>query len=114
MEKIDTSEQHSEDSVRARFEEWLHNKYCDKGTWNDERNCYDEFAVHMAFKGYQAGQRDSANKWISVKDRLPENEVEQVFTLEDNGTVHSCEFPSGWEGMLKHEYITHWMYIPKP
>lgn len=40
---------------RKLFEKWLLEEYYLEGTWNSERNCYDEFACHMAFQGFLAG-----------------------------------------------------------
>jgi hypothetical protein len=50
--------------------------------------------------------------WIPVAERVPEPYIKRVFTLSDDGEVSAAEFPSGWEGMRKHTYITHWMHVP--
>ena len=52
-------------------------------------------------------------QWISVKERLPDSETKQVFAWDyDEQRVACCEFPHGWQDMLKHDYITHWMPLP--
>ena len=55
------------------------------------------------------------SEWISVEDRLPEEDISSVFVYDaEEESVSACSFPYGWEGMLKHDYITHWMYPPQP
>lgn len=53
-------------------------------------------------------------RWIPVAENLPEPHIKRVFCLQDDGTVSASEFPSGWAGMRKHAYITHWRHIPTP
>lgn len=37
-----------------QFEKWLLDEQGLEGTWNDTRNCFDEFPAHLAFKAWQA------------------------------------------------------------
>ena len=37
---------------RADFERWLEREHLLTATWNDQRNCYDEFPAHLAFKAW--------------------------------------------------------------
>ena len=52
-------------TMQAEFEHWYEHEFMGgldgPGEWDVERNCYVQFPVHMAWKGYQAayaaGQR---------------------------------------------------------
>ena len=39
---------------RAAFEAWLWSVYKLTATWNDRRNCYDEYPAHLAYNAWQA------------------------------------------------------------
>ncbi len=39
---------------RSEFERWLLKEHRFSSTWNNERNCYDDFAVHLAFSAWSA------------------------------------------------------------
>ena len=39
---------------REQFEKWLWDEQGLEGTWNETRNCFDEFQAHLAFKAWQA------------------------------------------------------------
>ena len=64
------------------------------------------------------------NEWISVKDRLPENNRNEDFIVFDNFfdtcNISTASFSDGnWYDYLGdlHKYnddITHWMPLPKP
>lgn len=66
-------------------------------------------------------QLPEVNEWISVKDRMPEPNIEVLVAFEDD-TVPGCSQwtkvrPSamGWLGPAenKNKVITHWMPLPK-
>lgn len=44
------------DQDRASFEKWLMDIHGLEATWNETRNCYDEFPAHLAFKAWQKGR----------------------------------------------------------
>ena len=51
-----------------------------------------------------------APRWISVKDRLPENDDEVAIA---SGSYMTTGYYDGeWHGMLS--YVTHWMPLPEP
>lgn len=51
-----------------------------------------------------------ARGWISVKDRLPENDDEVAIA---SGSYMTTGYYDGeWHGMLS--YVTHWMPLPEP
>lgn len=37
---------------REDFEKWLFDVHGLKGTWNESRNCYDEYPCHLAYKSW--------------------------------------------------------------
>ena len=44
------------DPERAAFERWLMDVHMLDGTWNEKRNCYDEFPCHLAFQAWMAAR----------------------------------------------------------
>lgn len=75
--------------------------------------------LKMAFEdGYQAGVEASQPKWISVKDRLPE-EGETVLCYYESDLMGVCtRLHEIWEDSYGYwesdDAITHWMPIPEP
>lgn len=88
-------------------------------------------ATEQAFKnGYEKGYRDgynagyTADKWISVEDRLPEKDgmylIFSPYTNKEGGIVYCNRFltkgnpifpPNSFESISK---ITHWQPLPQP
>ena len=77
---------------------------------------------------YKKGYEDGKPKWISVKDRLPEDE-ELVLILYKNGAMfvgycgkQYCDFERRWRiktalnstKLLNLGRVTHWMPLPEP
>lgn len=46
-------------SMRKDFEQWLLEEHGLVGTWDTDRNCYQEFPAHLAWKSWQAAQQGS-------------------------------------------------------
>ena len=83
-------------------------------------NIYD--ATETAYKnGYKQGMKDAA-KWISVKDRLPENREDVLvvaFWHERWNVQWGWYAPNGrvWHVGLMEETdypVSHWMPLPQP
>jgi hypothetical protein len=53
------------------------------------------------------------NGWISVKDRMPEDEREVIIALA-NGAVTTSYYEPGDFGWAHAGDITHWGYLPAP
>ncbi len=49
------SDETTPEPQRAAFEAWLMAEHLLDATWNAERNCYDEFPAHLAWKAWRAG-----------------------------------------------------------
>ena len=49
------------DPERAAFEKWLLDVHLLDGTWNEARNCYDEFPCHLAFQAWRAARPKRAD-----------------------------------------------------
>ena len=121
MSKTPEEKQGCEASRMA--EEWI-----ETNGWNTEpfRDEYTiEFQKQGYVAGYQAGRSNSeavqtaAPQWISVKDRLPERNLnvlawikcgtsEYVFIETASGDPNMC---SGWKHYNKDQ-VTHWMPLP--
>ena len=82
----------------------------------DNESAY--WTKHAFFAGYQAAQQ-----WISVKERLPELNVDVLIYV--NFTVHSVTFKhcsvalfdgTCWDddGWYSRNSVTYWMPLPKP
>lgn len=75
--------------------------------------------LKMAFEdGYQAGVEAAQPKWISVKDRLPE-EGETVLCYYESDLMGVCtRLHEIWEDSYGYwesdDAITHWMPMPEP
>ena len=74
---------------------------------------------------------NNVDKWISVKDRLPDrkglesDEIEYVIVCESSPYWQGCNVSicgfgiDGWSkfdnfGLIDSDNITHWMPLPKP
>jgi hypothetical protein len=44
---------------RAAFEAWFEPTYLDRPKWDEKRNCYTEICVHLAWRGFVTGWRNS-------------------------------------------------------
>lgn len=42
---------------RAAFEKWLESEQGLTADWDSKRNCYTQFAAHLAWKAWQAARR---------------------------------------------------------
>ena len=81
-------------------------------------------ATEQAYKnGYAQGMKDAV-KWISVKERLPEDN-ERVLVYHDDGMIRFGINKGGFADVvsslyLKHNHrtcfskVTHWMPLPEP
>lgn len=60
----------TEKEARRQFELWFADVFMDgmddAGEWDDERNCYVQFQVHMAWKGWQASRQQALVKIRAV------------------------------------------------
>ena len=104
---------------RKAFEAWISNPAppvpidrCQKQ--KDGRYAYDH--IEFAWRTWQA--RAAQSEWISVEDRLPENNV-YVLAVTSRGLVISdrvCDYGRGKEWVSGHSDnpITHWQPIPTP
>jgi hypothetical protein len=57
---------------RKRFENWLMQEQLLDATWNEARNCYDEFPAHLAFKAWQAARpkRTDVSQLVKLSAKL--------------------------------------------
>lgn len=56
------------DPERAAFEKWLMDVHLLDGTWNEARNCYDEFPCHLAFQAWRAARpkREDVGRLVNL------------------------------------------------
>lgn len=70
---------------------------------------YIELNASICIADYPAA--DIAQQWISVKDRLPE-ENERVLAYFPDMTGSDCEIQIS-KGWALNKYVSHWMPLPE-
>lgn len=75
---------------RSKFETWLVTVHWLTGTWDDTRNCYTEFPIHLAFKAWQAGE--------AQRTEMTDAEILQI------GNEFAKE--PGWMDFEKNDFIS--------
>ena len=71
-------------------------------------------AYHAGYTaGYELGKRDAV-KWISVKERLPEEYTKALVATEDGQMLVAAYTSDGWMYPCYGEKPTHWMTLPEP
>ena len=100
--------------------EQMAKEYCDQFSWNDPR---EEDARDAFLAGYAAAQQ----KWISVNERLPEEDVAVLVygqILNDPPDIIGVrrryngdqEWKHTWESedgfIYREDDVTHWMPLP--
>ena len=84
--------------------------------WSEQRNCYDQYAVHLVFKGWQAALE---SRWIKCSERMPElKTLALVFIGNETGDIDIAYFGKNgrWlsdDSNSSFDYITHWQPLPK-
>lgn len=76
------------DPERAAFERWLADVHLLTATWNEQRNCYDEFPAHLAFCAWKSARppRDKVGVVYNVAAALAQRKPLQAFGEFDNST----------------------------
>ena len=71
---------------------------------------YEQLAVHLIAHGV------TVQEWISVKDRLPEEEgLYLVAVVNDHERRYSkTAWYHGHGNWFLHQKVTHWQYLPQP
>ena len=66
-------------------------------------------------QAYKNGYEDGKLKWISVRDRLPED-ASTVLAIDSDGTISSAYYVGRWHsgGDLDEDAVIHWMPLPQP
>lgn len=80
---------------RTAFEAWLMADHMLDATWNAERNCYDEFPAHLAFKAWQAARpkRPAVGAIMNVAAALAQRKPLAAFgELEDATHIGHRQF----------------------
>ena len=113
------------DNTREKLIDIINNFFgCDAAYY--DVNPFD-LATHLIANGVTLDNQVSSSKWISVKDRLPNEEYDWVLaqiTLKPSciyGVPVVAELRAdGWydayDNMIdgKYEKVTHWMPLPQP
>jgi hypothetical protein len=124
---------------RVAFENWLLGVQGLTATWNDARNCYNEFQAHIAFKAWQEASRVAtpppAAQWQPIETAPRDGTVIDLW-IDDNRWSdcrwglpgHSCgedghycdsewhSLDEGWVCISLNQELsmspTHWMPLP--
>jgi hypothetical protein len=112
--------------------EWLREEYGDTSNWT---YMGQEMSLDAFHAGYQAAKDQFADsskvmpQWVSVKDRLPEEDIAVLVygqVLNDPPDVIGVrrryngdqEWKHTWESedgfIYREDDVTHWMPLPKP
>ena len=58
------------------------------------------------------------SKWISVKDRLPDENTDCIVYMQSRGSVIVCKYFRSWSIVtapgFNEPLVTHWMPLPEP
>ena len=105
--------------LREKLVELLNNHYDCCDIPDCEGNCRECIADYLIANGVTfATDKNDGGKWISVKERLPED-YEKVLTCDHKGNIHVMahhhDFIAPF-GITKHDFryfpVTHWMPLP--
>lgn len=102
---------------------------CDHCPYGKECESFEDGNLYRDALAYINKLEARFPKWISVKDRLPEDDVDViVYAVSNNGdctiviTFHTHNlygfniegWASPWQYFYRHYTITHWMPLPEP
>lgn len=80
----------------------------------------DDFSLYSFDQGRKQGMEDAKPKWISVKDKLPENK-QVVLVFNTYGEMAVCECKKDYQYFfilldtsLQIRDVTHWIDLPEP
>lgn len=54
---------------RAAFEKWLMDIHGLDSTWNEERNCFNDFPAHLAFKAWQQAREKTIRECAAIANK---------------------------------------------
>lgn len=89
----------------------------------DAQREYHEHLDEMYENGHEAGKKDATQKWISVKDRLPEDRHSVLVYCPHNKCIYTAyydDFNDEWYyfgcggGIEVYYTVSHWMPLPEP
>ena len=101
---------------RKAFEAWMAELYPTNPQTERVGDEYSRLGTQYKWEGWQA--KATQSEWISVEDRLPENNT-YVLAVTSHGLVISdrvCDYGRGKEWVSGHSDnpITHWQLLPAP
>ena len=91
-------------SERKAFESWLLDVHLLTATWDEQRNCYDEFPAHLAFNAWQAAKQHafeapapatSVVRWQGM-DTAPTNEQHVLLASKEESSEAFWDAGYGW------------------
>ena len=116
--------QKQDDLIKEAFEiEAEEIGFCLDQLWGDYENPYENSDTALAFNLFKKGwlaKAQAVPKWISVKDKLPSDDIGRVlaWVVEQNslgkcGFVWNCSHSNGvFSDKFETFQVTHWMPLP--
>ncbi|CAI1769957.1 Protein of uncharacterised function (DUF551) [Serratia ficaria] len=106
------------DKLRAEFEKWLeetHGLYGEDVEWQEERNCYAKFGIHLAYQAWRqsANSPETPDGWVSCSERLPDTDGNYWGWWSESKRQGPVWFiKSDVQAQFQSSEITHWMPLP--
>lgn len=90
-------------SNREKFEAWMTDEQCFHGSdfeWDERRNCYAQFGIHLAYKAFLAAEGAAEKKFTDMAVQLANAESKcrgMAGVVAENSTLKSAiNFAEPW------------------
>ncbi|MDT9381201.1 hypothetical protein RPW61_22700 [Citrobacter freundii] len=109
---------------REKFEAWMTDEQWFHGSdfeWDERRNCYAQFGIHLAYKAFLAAEGAAEQKLTDIAVQLANAESKcRELAVENAGLKAAAEFATAedmWieqaDGMLDYRYVDWYVDVLK-